>query len=71
MAAAWGSVLKTMNEMQITMKETSGALTNRWNNWSEHAIHAVLSLLRVMLNSKIELFRFLLYFKHHSIAVWP
>lgn len=29
MAAAWGSVLKTMNEMQITMKETSGALTKR------------------------------------------
>ena len=29
MEAALGSVLKTMNEMQITMKETSGALTKR------------------------------------------
>jgi len=29
MEAVLGSVLKTMNEMQITMKETSGALTKR------------------------------------------
>ncbi len=29
MEVVWGSVLKTMNEMQITMKETSSALTKR------------------------------------------
>lgn len=29
MEAAWDSVLQTMNEMHITMKETSGALTKR------------------------------------------
>ncbi len=37
MEVVWGSVLKTMNEMQITMKETSSALLSVWNNWSEHA----------------------------------
>ncbi|MEQ2317125.1 hypothetical protein AMECASPLE_039573 [Ameca splendens] len=29
MEVAWGRVLETMNEMQVTIKETSGALTKR------------------------------------------